>query len=79
VLTAAQLLSEGGSEQQPGGFAAGFDWAAEQLRQAGYEQLAAEVSSTVTLFTTASGIDQLPRKRLLAWLRKPYLQSLQWM
>jgi hypothetical protein len=45
VLTAAQLLSEGVSGQQGSGFAAGFDWAAEQLRQAGYEQLAAEVSS----------------------------------
>lgn len=43
VLTAAQLLSEGATGQQAGGFAAGFDWAAEQLRQAGYEQLAAEV------------------------------------
>lgn len=43
VLTAAQLLSEGVSGQQGSSFAAGFDWAAEQLRQAGYEQLAAEV------------------------------------
>jgi hypothetical protein len=45
VLTAAQLLSEGvATQQQPSSFAAGFDWAAEQLRQAGFEQLAAEVS-----------------------------------
>lgn len=43
VLTAAQLLSEGISGQQSSGFAAGFDWAAEQLRQAGFEQLEAEV------------------------------------
>lgn len=41
VLTAAQLLSEGLAER--GGFASGFDWAAEQLRQAGYDKLAAEV------------------------------------
>jgi hypothetical protein len=45
-LTAAQLLSEGvATQQQPSSFAAGFDWAAEQLRQAGFEQLAAEVSA----------------------------------
>lgn len=43
VLTAAQLLSEGIAGQQTSGFAAGFDWAAEQLRQAGFEQLEAEV------------------------------------
>lgn len=42
VLTAAQLLSEG-MASSPKGFAVGFDWAAEQLRQAGFEQLAAEV------------------------------------
>jgi hypothetical protein len=43
VLTGAQLLAEGLSDK--GGFAAGFDWAEEQLRQAGLGKIAAEVSS----------------------------------
>ncbi|KAF8060003.1 Ift88 [Scenedesmus sp. PABB004] len=42
VLTGAQLLAEGLSDR--GGFVAGFDWAAEQLRQAGLGKLAAEVT-----------------------------------
>jgi hypothetical protein len=42
VLTGAQLLAEGLSDK--GGFAAGFDWAEEQLRQAGLGKIAAEVS-----------------------------------
>lgn len=41
VLTGAQLLSEGLADR--GGFATGFDWAAEQLRQAGLHKVAAEV------------------------------------
>uniref|UniRef100_A0A383VFE7 Uncharacterized protein n=1 Tax=Tetradesmus obliquus TaxID=3088 RepID=A0A383VFE7_TETOB len=41
VLTAAQLLAEGLADK--GGFAAGFDWAEEQLRQAGLGKIAAEV------------------------------------
>ena len=41
VLTGAQLLSEGLADR--GGFASGFDWAAEQLRQAGLHRVAAEV------------------------------------
>lgn len=44
VLTGAQLLAEGLSDR--GGFATGFDWAAEQLRQAGLHKVAAEVRGT---------------------------------
>lgn len=42
VLTGAQLLAEGLKDR--GGFAVGYDWAAEQLRQAGLHRIAAEVS-----------------------------------
>eukprot|EP00879_Flechtneria_rotunda_P032495 GHRR01035711.1.p1 GENE.GHRR01035711.1~~GHRR01035711.1.p1 ORF type:complete len:475 (+),score=194.93 GHRR01035711.1:1885-3309(+) len=41
VLTGVQLLAEGLSDRSD--FAAGFDWAAEQLRQVGLAKLAAEV------------------------------------
>jgi hypothetical protein len=46
VLTAAQLLAEGLSDK--GGFAAGFDWAEDQLRQAGLGKIAAEVRACAT-------------------------------
>jgi hypothetical protein len=59
VLTGAQLLAEGLSDK--GGFAAGFDWAEEQLRQAGLGKIAAEVrglyhqSKTVTVCASMDG------------------------
>lgn len=66
-MTAAQLLSEGvATQQQPSSFAAGFDWAAEQLRQAGFEQLAAEVSARPPFlhgFIRAARLHDRPRAR----------------